>query len=229
VTPCSAPNMVCSGVCLDVSSDVTNCGRCGNACAAGQFCMGGTCMAPSSGALDPGRPCVQNSDCPGGGECGPGALGFPGGYCLYGCPMGDPDGSECGPTGVCIQFGTGPTAQNICQRECTSDAGCRSGYFCQPVGSVAFCRQRCEATPSSCGAALCNTTTHSCNAMCSSSTQCSSGSTCSGSVCRCTASTLCGTNRRCYTATGTCGCSNDAGCGRSDLRCNTTTGPCEVR
>ena len=41
--PC--PNLLqeCSGQCVDVLSDQANCGRCGNACAAGQGCVSGVC------------------------------------------------------------------------------------------------------------------------------------------------------------------------------------------
>ncbi len=41
---CPAPNQVCGGKCVATSSDVTNCGKCGNACTGvGATCTAGTC------------------------------------------------------------------------------------------------------------------------------------------------------------------------------------------
>lgn len=42
---CEANLTVCGGGCFDLSSDPDNCGTCGNPCAVGQFCDGGTCAA----------------------------------------------------------------------------------------------------------------------------------------------------------------------------------------
>ncbi len=47
---CTAPNLVCSGVCVAVDSDPTNCGACGNACLAGDaVCNAGKCACASIG------------------------------------------------------------------------------------------------------------------------------------------------------------------------------------
>ena len=41
---CSAPNMVCSGVCIALDSDPSNCGACGNACiGSDSVCVAGKC------------------------------------------------------------------------------------------------------------------------------------------------------------------------------------------
>ena len=40
---CKSPSKVCSGTCVDVDTDNANCGTCGNACADGEVCAGGTC------------------------------------------------------------------------------------------------------------------------------------------------------------------------------------------
>jgi Stigma-specific protein, Stig1 len=44
-TPCSAGGavMCCSGVCVDTSSDLSNCAACGKSCSSGQFCNGAGC------------------------------------------------------------------------------------------------------------------------------------------------------------------------------------------
>jgi hypothetical protein len=37
----------CSGLCVNLKSDVLNCGSCGNVCPSGQICKGGTCQTQS--------------------------------------------------------------------------------------------------------------------------------------------------------------------------------------
>src|ERR1700685_2224243 len=44
--------MTCNGVQVDTSSDTANCGKCGNACASGVACNGGTCGGTAN--CDPG-------------------------------------------------------------------------------------------------------------------------------------------------------------------------------
>jgi hypothetical protein len=44
---CSAPRRMCGTSCVDTSSDNNHCGSCGNACAAGRDCIGGTCQSPT--------------------------------------------------------------------------------------------------------------------------------------------------------------------------------------
>ncbi|MBK8253140.1 MAG: hypothetical protein IPK82_10795 [Polyangiaceae bacterium] len=39
----------CGGVCVDLTSDSTNCGACAAACALGDVCLGGICTAPGGG------------------------------------------------------------------------------------------------------------------------------------------------------------------------------------
>ncbi len=41
---CAAGTIRCAGRCIDVRSDVMNCGACGNVCAAGQACANGVCV-----------------------------------------------------------------------------------------------------------------------------------------------------------------------------------------
>ncbi|MEZ4410553.1 MAG: hypothetical protein R3A52_29340 [Polyangiales bacterium] len=44
-TGCTPPEVLCGAACVDPASDNANCGRCGNACAAGEVCAGGMCNA----------------------------------------------------------------------------------------------------------------------------------------------------------------------------------------
>lgn len=58
--------MVCSGVCVDVSTDRANCGMCGRACGETGVCAGGVC---SSGCGLGGQPCCTGSVCEEGATC----------------------------------------------------------------------------------------------------------------------------------------------------------------
>jgi hypothetical protein len=52
--------MECDGVCLDTCYDAANCGDCGAACAAGETCDWGTCMACADlGLTDCGGECAE--------------------------------------------------------------------------------------------------------------------------------------------------------------------------
>lgn len=44
---CPEDTVGCGGTCVDTSTDVNNCGACGNACVEGQFCTGGACFCES--------------------------------------------------------------------------------------------------------------------------------------------------------------------------------------
>lgn len=50
---CQCPNggKLCSGVCVDTSTDPNNCGACGEGCYGGTSCQGGTCVCPSGLSL----------------------------------------------------------------------------------------------------------------------------------------------------------------------------------
>lgn len=45
--PCSSPRVDCNGQCVNLQSDNANCGKCGNACAAGLSCQNDQCTCPS--------------------------------------------------------------------------------------------------------------------------------------------------------------------------------------
>jgi hypothetical protein len=43
---CQGSKIDCSGFCVDTSSDVNNCGGCGNKCPSSEFCDSGVCTVP---------------------------------------------------------------------------------------------------------------------------------------------------------------------------------------
>jgi hypothetical protein len=111
----------CLGICIDVLTDPGHCGACFASCRAGDFCIGGGCVAaaPSSdlrcavqGLVDCGGYCCAGTEGGGGGclplgsACVYGVNECCGGACLYGvCTCSPPrdvcsNGSTCC-SGVC--------------------------------------------------------------------------------------------------------------------------------
>ncbi len=58
--PCAAPRVTCGAACVDVQTTAAHCGRCGNACAAGQSCTAGACVTPCAAPrITCGAQCVD--------------------------------------------------------------------------------------------------------------------------------------------------------------------------
>lgn len=55
---CTGSMVACGLFCVDVTTDVANCGSCGAACSQGNSCMGGVCAAPMTGCAE-GILCLQ--------------------------------------------------------------------------------------------------------------------------------------------------------------------------
>lgn len=63
---CACPDgsLVCGGACVDPATDAENCGECGAACAAGEWCAAGACAPapdPCGGPCPPGQTCVDGA------------------------------------------------------------------------------------------------------------------------------------------------------------------------
>ena len=98
-----SPGSCCGIGCVDINTDPSNCGGCGQHCASGQTCNGGRC------GLD---------------GCTVGAQGNP---CHYDAGSGISPGACCG--SACADIYTDPLNCGGCNLPC-ADAGC-SGGFCQ--------------------------------------------------------------------------------------------------
>jgi hypothetical protein len=95
---CAAPQLLCAGVCVNVTSDPNNCGACGNACGAGTECVNGQCQCDATS-------CANGCCASATGPCSnsPTACGSNGGACTD-CTNPLPahaTGATCSPSGQC--------------------------------------------------------------------------------------------------------------------------------
>jgi hypothetical protein len=166
---------VCSGQCLDLTSDHGNCGKCGNACLASQTCQDGVCMCPGGLALcgsGPNAACVDTTSdqancykcgnaCPSGSVCQNSTCTCPGGkaeelcgsapnqICVY--TISDHNNcSSCGTT--CAIGGTCQASACTCpagQIQCTGDAGPSScADLTTDRANCGGCNNQCQPTQS---------------------------------------------------------------------------------
>jgi hypothetical protein len=132
--------------CIDVGTNLSHCGGCGNQCNTGQICAGGRCVSPNR---DLGDRCDTNEQCIG----RPGLLcrGIPPNtFCL--CPN---DHVLCSPESAgCIDVKTDPANCGGCGRRCANNQNCSGGRcLCRdgrpPCGGTCCtqgrecCRNRC--------------------------------------------------------------------------------------
>ena len=188
----------CAGACVLLTSDGSNCGTCGNACAAGQSCSAGVCgtVCPMEMSLC-GMTCVAlGGACTsvGSGECETaGMIVCTAGRAVCsaaprtsgGC--GVPFNGACGAAGVCsCAAGT-----HLCAGSCVSDTAVTlCGAACTacpvPTGGSATCLggvcvSACPAGTSACsGACVALTTATNCGTC---GVACGAGQTCSGGAC----------------------------------------------
>jgi hypothetical protein len=122
---CPTGQVVCGGQCVDTSTDLANCGGCGNACAEGKTCQGGACVCPTGTTVCGNTCCAEGQLCEGPGDCPQGnacqTATCVGGVCAPLNP--DPDCILCDAAGNCP---SGQSCRNgIC--ECNLGGICPSG------------------------------------------------------------------------------------------------------
>ena len=152
---CSCPSgwQFCNGTCADVTSDVANCGACGQPCANGQVCDAGTCRAADSNtctdACGGGRTCQAGTCvCPAGQEfcagncvdpqtsdehCGACGEACGGGQVCEGATCVCAEGqTECGDE--CVDLQTSLAHCGMCDRACAMGDACTAGRCAGPTG-----------------------------------------------------------------------------------------------
>ncbi|MFO0627329.1 MAG: hypothetical protein U0325_17090 [Polyangiales bacterium] len=139
--PCPGATQACGGVCVDTLTALSHCGRCGNACASGQSCEGGTCTLRCPTGLNAcGGRCVDlgrnNLHC---GRCDLACEGgrlCEGGACIVSCATGQSVcGAACADTqrsvancGACNQVCEPPNAEPRCVAGACQVASCAAGF-----------------------------------------------------------------------------------------------------
>ena len=191
--PCLPGLDRCGGsVCINLSTDIANCGGCGNACPARPHapatCMGGSCALvcdPGTlncdGNLTNGCETTPSTDVSNCGACGMACQSFPhtapslcvGGVCSFGCGAGYANCDGLAVNGCEVSTATDPMNCGACGRACGAGQTCAAGTCVCPSGQ-ALCGGVCSNLASdrfNCG---------TCGTRCPSPTTCNSG------VCGCT-------------------------------------------
>jgi hypothetical protein len=158
---CCTSGTCCNGSCVDLASNQSNCGACGNVCAPGLHCVGGACSCPFGASLcfspTTGAPyCTDLSTDPYNcGQCAnvcPQGMTCSGGVCVGACSAPK---TLC-PKGSCVDLSSDPLNCGACGTVCPQGYRC-SGGKCQPVcpPQQTNCGGACvdlSSDPNNCGA-----------------------------------------------------------------------------
>jgi hypothetical protein len=169
---CPGGTTACSASCVNLNTDVQNCGRCGNVCGAGLVCVGGACQcAPPTVAC--GTSCVDlATDAAHCGSC-TNACATGQSCCSSACTDTTSDVNNCGACGhacgsgfLCVAGACMPCGQS--SQLCCAMMTCAVGLACE---LSRFTRDdRCTA----CGAA---------GEVCCAGSSCNAGAVCSSGFC----------------------------------------------
>jgi hypothetical protein len=142
---CGASETLCQGECVNLQSNPTFCGGCLSACADGELCAAGVCVAGCPAALpsECGGGCVDlSNDGANCGACGTSCSGdtplCSGGTCVASC---DPDGSapsQCGSS--CADVASDALHCGSC------DSACPPGFVC----TNGSCATQCDTGLTEC-------------------------------------------------------------------------------
>ncbi|HEY8944306.1 MAG TPA: hypothetical protein VIM73_08590, partial [Polyangiaceae bacterium] len=151
---CAQGDRVCGDRCVSTSSDVQNCGACGNACGLGLFCSGGTCSATCSfqqcsvgGSMVCADTRTNPQHC---GACGrpcPDGQSCLNGVCGLACPTG-----RIACAGQCVDPLTDARNCGTCGTTCAAPQTCEQGS-CRLPG------QACPTGQTSCAGGCVDTMT----------------------------------------------------------------------
>lgn len=140
---CGCPHHLtrCGGRCVNLHTNVHDCGACGHQCPSGATCTNGRCVCPSGQTACSGR-CVSLSNnaqhcgtcgnaCPQGQTCS-------GGRCQAACPSGE---TNC--SGSCVNLKSDASNCGACGHACPSDQVCQSGSCVSCGSGLTACSGAC--------------------------------------------------------------------------------------
>lgn len=131
---CGFGTDACNGACVDVTTDVNNCGECGNACSNGAVCVDGACEC-GFGSITCGNRCITPTVDPlncgaCGNVCGTGTnVGknfCVSGGCVAACPA-PLTGCGTGATAECVNTDSDSDNCGACGTKCPANQGCSAG------------------------------------------------------------------------------------------------------
>ena len=173
--PCLPHELMCSGVCTDVQSNIASCGGCGLPCASGQLCQAGTCTdVCGSGLGHCGGQCVNLSTHP--THCGTCDNACPAGQlCVSGVCSATCEQTVCaGASGPeCVSLVDNRSHCGACNAACSQTDACVGGTCVLDCGVRAECNRRCvdlQSDDANCGAC---------------GMACAAGMTCQAGACTC--------------------------------------------
>ncbi len=169
----------CGDACVNILSDTSNCGACGNVCAANQVCTAAVCLVPC------GTPGYSNCN----------------GFIIDGCEVNTESdhancgacGHACGPAQTCSSGScTCPGGETICGSNCanlSADTGnCGScGRACGPAQSCSAGVCLCPGGTTLCGDNSCHVLSSDVNNCGACGNVCGSGKSCINGSCTVTA------------------------------------------
>lgn len=128
---CSSDMVLCGETCVKLDTDAANCGRCGNACGAGEQCSASRCECPSPRTVCGDGACVDLSSDPSscgtcGNACAGGWVCTPTGDGTSACAVACGDGlTGCG--SACVSLATSRDHCGACGRACGTNERCAGG------------------------------------------------------------------------------------------------------
>jgi hypothetical protein len=171
---CPPNQLPCGAGCVDVSSNVLNCGACGVACPLGDVCQAGACVDVCGAELAfCGGQCVSLQSPANCGACGNACL--PGQFCVGGACSATCAGTVCpGPSGSeCALLSDDRNHCGACNNACAPGDICVAGQCTLDCGALMACDGVCVdvlSDPAHCGAC---------------GTACTGGKSCMQGTCSC--------------------------------------------
>lgn len=232
--------------CVDLQTDLANCGTCRNACPAGHVCQGGACVASACGGCLAGGACQPGTSVQQCGANGAACQACSGNECNEpvcdngSCATSPTPGKSCsGDTGICDA--SGKCQPVICAGK-TSTNPCfpRDASTCNTSGTKCFCGTDLNGINSCYENAYCNTVQRECTSnadceaiigkpgsICFSATNCCLSQTGCTTPCPNVCNPVCTPPQTCGGGgtPGVCGCTPTT-CAAQDKNCGTISDGC---